>query len=206
MIARVLILATALAAASSAFAQTAPKSTDAARALIEESGVTDLFEPVEDERIKVRHTASGLVCRFYDPEARNGVHVFTGLPRGEDVGCVSDGDGLAITLYATRYAPPGTARGALSDAEAAIRHRFADARPIEAFAVISVDGMPAPLVRHFLVTVREEQWLTSAIVAQHGDWTIKLRYSQRALDDAAVRAAQLQAGAIFSLAQTDMPN
>jgi hypothetical protein len=170
-----------------------------ARSMIESAQLTDVFEPVDDEHVTVRHRASGLVCQFFDNETRTQLATFdSGLPRGDDVACVADRDGSATTIYATRYNPRKSAEDALAEAVAGIRHRFPEAHPTPTALSITTEGMPASLVANFLVQVRGERWLTSATVAQSGDWIVKLRFSARALEDDALLRTQLEAGAMFA--------
>jgi|CXWL01.1.fsa_nt_gi hypothetical protein len=195
---RGLVVCIAVALAPTALAQTAEQNnTVAARAFIESEGVSDLFEAVEDENITVRHLASRLICHFFGGETTKRLAVFSGQPRGDDVGCIRDHEHQAITLYATRYAPAITAEQAMADAVAGIRHRFTDARPTPALLHMTSDNLPTPLVRHFLITLNGEQWITSALVAQNGDWIIKVRCTERALDQDALLRSQLEANAVM---------
>lgn len=189
----------ALCLATPAFAQEASPIA-AARAMIEGFEVGDLFEAVDDDKVSVRHTASGLTCQFHGDETNARLVVFSGLARGEDVGCVSDRADQARTLYATRYPGEVTGAQALADAVASIRNRFADARPTPARLHMRTDGLPDILDQHFLITLREEQWITSVFVAAHNGWIIKMRFTTRAVDEDAVTAAQLEANALFTLA------
>lgn len=202
---RVLIAAVIAGSAAPTFAQEAPLSRiEAARAMIESADAADLFEAVEHEIATVRHRASGLTCRFYGNETRATIIVFAGLPRGDDVGCVNEQENQARTLYATRYPGDVTATAAMADAVAGIANRFADARPTPALLRMTSENLPEPLIQHFLITLRGEQWITSAFVARSGDWVIKLRYSTLAADEDAIRVAQLEASAIFALALTQI--
>jgi hypothetical protein len=191
--------------ASPALAQAhAPSGVATARALIEADHVGDLFEAVEDANIEVRHKASGLICHFYDNETTQRLLIFSGQPRGYDVGCAREREGQAVTLYATRYTPAISLQQALADAEAGIRNRFSDAQPTPALLSMTSEALPDMRVQHFLVTVRGERWLTSALVAQSREWIIMVRYSQRAVDQDALLQAQLEANAIMTLALLDI--
>lgn len=195
----------AFVTAAPAFAQTAEAPIERARAMIAEAGVGDLFEPAEDaESIRVRHAASGLICRFYGGEARTRIMTFDGRPRGDDVGCARDTDEQYVTLYATRYSPTISVQQALNDAEEAIRARFSDARPTPSLLSVSSEALPQPSASHFFVTIDGERWITSAIVAQSGDWIIKLRYSAPAPDDQVLTRLQLEAGTTFMLMLMDV--
>jgi len=202
---RALIFALVAGLASAAHAQDVDANLAAARAMIERAQLGDVFEPVAKDHVATRHPASGLVCHFFPGGTRAEVVVFAGnLPRGEDVGCISDREGQATTLYATRYNPSMSVQQALADADAAIRHRFADAQPSPAGIVMSSEGLPQTLVAHYLITVQGERWLTSAIVAQSGEWIIKLRFTTRARDADELRAAELEANAVITLALIDI--
>ncbi len=199
---RGLIVAAAFAAAAApALAQeSGPSRIADARAMIERFEVSDIFEPVDDDNVTVRHAASGLRCQFYDDETTARLVAFSGLTRGEDIGCVNERADQARTLYATRYPGEITPAQAMADAVASIRNRFADAQPTPARLHMRSEGLPDVLDQHFLIMLREEQWLTSVFVAEHDGWIIKLRFTMRAIDEDAIRAAQLEANAAFTVA------
>ena len=199
-----LLAAVCVLSAGAAHAQSRDVNAAAARALIDRAQAADLFEVVEGDSVATRHLASGMVCHFYPGATRVELLIFSNLPRGEDVGCVQDRADQATTLYATRYAPPMSARDALADAEAAIRQRFPNAQPSPPSIVMSSEGLPATLVANYLITVRGERWLTSAIVARVGDWIIKLRYSGPARDAEGLMQAELEANAMITAALLEM--
>ena len=198
-----LVAGVVLALATPALAQ-APEqdSAAAARAIIQAADLGDVFVPVEHENVSVRHTASGLVCRFFGDTRR--VAAFPNLPRGEDVACVDDTDIRYTTLYATRYAPPASPEEALEGAVIAIRQRFADARPTPQTIEMQSEGLPPSRTAQFLITVNGERWITSAHVARVGDWIVKLRYSARCVEDEEIMRHQLEAGAMFTVALMNM--
>lgn len=200
-----LVVGLALSMTATALAETSVQGgIAAARAFIDSEGVGDVFEGVEDENIKIRHRASGLTCHYYGEETTRRLLIFDGLARGDDVGCASEREHQAITLYATRYSPAVSLQGAMADADAAIRNRFTDARPTPALLSMSSEGLPEVHAQHYVITLRDEQWLTSVFLAQSGDWIIKLRFTQRALDQEALMPAQLEGNAIMMLALTDL--
>jgi hypothetical protein len=165
--------------------------------MIENADAEGVFELVHNGQVTVRHVGSGLVCHFMRDGAGGRLLLFPGLARGDDVGCDSMQDRVSITLYATRYPPPWTLDQSIADAEAAIRQRFPDAVPH--VATLVDPGLPFPRrTAHFIVTHNAERMFTSASVAQIGDWTIKLRYSAYAPDDAAARQAEIAAGLVFA--------
>lgn len=199
---RALVLAAALLFASvqGAHAQEEQQSAMAAsRAIIEAAQLGDVFVPIEGESPAVRHTASGLVCHFFGTTTRARVVTF-GDAGGEDVGCVSDYEDKATTLYATRYSPPISIDEALASGVAAIRQRFSDARPLPQTLTIAPDGVTPPRVAQFAVTVNGERWFTSVIVAEANGWIYKLRYSARAVEDQSLMGHELESGAMFALA------
>lgn len=193
-----------LAFTTAAHAQSASAEA-AARSMIESAQLGDIFEPVADDMIAVRHVRSGLVCHFSSTDRRAELVTFEGLPRGDDVGCVSDGDGRWTTLYATRYQPTPSLEEALGGAVAGIRHRFADAQPTPTLLTMETEGLPSPRVAHFIATIEGERWFTSAIVAQSGEWIFKLRYSARLTDEEDLMRHQLEAGALFTQARLHLP-
>ncbi|WP_395645628.1 hypothetical protein [Terricaulis sp.] len=191
----------AVSIAGAAHAQQPDANLAAARAIVERAQLEDVFTPLADDHISVRHAASGLVCHFSAADTRSDVVVFgSSLPRGDDVGCVRDREGQAVTLYATRYDQPVRAEDALAAAETAIRRRFADAQPTPATLTMNSEALPPTLVAHYLITLGGERWLTTAAVAQSGAWIIKLRFSSRAADSAELRQAELEANALMTLA------
>jgi hypothetical protein len=192
---RGLTIAIALLVASPAAAQTAAPD-ERAQAFIQEQGVGDLFAPVEGEAFMVRHTASGLTCRFTGDEQRRTLTIFGGLPRGEDVGCLAEQPGRYTTLYATRYSPAITVQQALADGVGGIRGRWPDARPLQPMLTMTQEEFPY-LMQHFLVTLNGQQHITTVMVAEQNGWIFKLRYTEAAPDEDALRRSQLEAGAML---------
>lgn len=192
--------ATLFASTQGAFAQdTAPSALEASRALIENAQMSDIFTPVEHESPAVRHNTSGLTCHFFGAPTRMQLATFAGQPRGDDVGCVSDYENKATTLYATRYTPPISLEEALAGGVAGIRHRFPDAQPLASTMMVTVDGAPVPRVAQFTIILNGERWFTSVIVAESNGWIYKLRYTSRAVEDESLTAHELEAGAMFAL-------
>jgi hypothetical protein len=173
---------------------------EAARAMIERAQASGVFEPLEDDNvIMVRHAASGMVCLFSSDNRRAELMLFSsGLPRGDDVGCIRDSQDLWTTLYATRYAQPMSAEQALGEAVAGIQNRFQDAQRTPAIIQMSTESLPPLHVAHFFVTLEGDRWITSALVAQSGDWILKVRYTAPAPDEDAVRRHQLEASAMLA--------
>lgn len=167
--------------------------------LIETADAEGVFESIPDGQVSVRHTRSGLVCRF-DREANGRLILFPGLPRGEDVGCDFPDGPATITLYATRYPAPTTIAEQVQAAAAHIRLRFRDAR-IETPEIgmeMSIDGaapLPESRTERFIVTFPDGRRLyTRVSVALIEGWVIKMRFSQDAPDEAAATAAEMASG------------
>lgn len=195
---RLAIIAIALAFSGAAHAQSA--RFEAARAMIERAQAEDVFEPVEDDSvIMVRHVGSRIVCLFSSDNRRAEVVLFpSGLPRGDDIGCVRDRSDQWTTVYATRYPQPKSAEQALAEAVAGVRQRFSDARPTAAIIQMTTETLPPLHVAYFFVTIEGERWITSALVAQSGEWILKVRYTAPAPDEDAVRRHQLEASAMLT--------
>lgn len=204
----ILIAVVALAlSATQAFAQeTQQTPLQASQALIERFEMSDIFVPVEGDSVSVRHVASGLVCHFFGTPTRTELLAFTGSPRGEDVGCLTNVEGKVMTLYATRYDPPISTEEALQHGIAGIRHSFPDAQSTPATLNFSTEGAPTPRVAHFLATRNGERWFTSVMVAESNGWMFKLRYSAPAPDEAPLMSHELEAGAVFALALGELTN
>lgn len=172
-------LASGGAAAQDAPPQDEPTPAVLAAAILEQAGVTDLFDVVpDDEHVRIRHRASGMICRFNtDREPR--IVVFDGLPRGEDVGCDYEEMGSDITLYFTRYAEPTTIEEQIGIANNAIINRFANAKPYETTMEMTRDGLelPASLTVQYTISDSAGKRFTRASVAMHNGWVIKMRYT-----------------------------
>lgn len=200
MRALVLALAALALSATQSYAQeTPPSRLQDSQALIERFEMSDIFTPIEDDALGVRHTASGLVCHFFGAPTRVELLAFSGSTRGEDVGCLSNFEGKVLTLYATRYAPAISADEALQHGIAGIRHSFPDAQPMPATMTVATEGAPTPLVAHFLATRDGARWFTSVMVAESNGWIYKLRYSAPAPEATPFMSHELEAGAVFAL-------
>lgn len=190
---RRLICSLALVCAAPAWADPVapePAASPAAtgQELIAQASAEDLFELLPAERlIVVRHTRSGLVCRM-DPGDGNRLVVFPQAARGEDIACDSTDGSESLTLYATRFSFDTTLQEQTEGAEAAIRHRFPDARPYSGAQEPPDSSLPPWRTIEYLVTRQDgARMYTRASVALVNGWAIKLRYSLVAPDDATVR-------------------
>ncbi|MGQ0532344.1 MAG: hypothetical protein ACT4OF_06590 [Caulobacteraceae bacterium] len=188
--------ALALFMAAPAWAQSASEPSAApgslALGLIAQSNADGVFEPLPAEQIiVVRHSRSGLVCRF-DPTHANRLLLFPQAVRGEDVACDSEGEGQAIRLYATRYAFETTLEQQLQGAVLAVQQLHPDLRAYSPATEIAADALPPHRTAHFFFNGRNGARLYSRVsVAVVRGWVIKLRYTTVAPDaDAAQRAEQ----------------
>lgn len=204
---RLILAATFALFATPAFAQGTEAEPQAAPGsiaigMIENANAQGVFDVVPNGHVSVRHLGSGLVCHFTDNGDGGRVIVFPQLARGEDVGCDLNPGNASITLYATRYPFASNLDEQLTGAEAAIRQRFADARPTN--AMTASDANVPQRAAAFLVTVNGAPRFTSVHIAQIGDWTIKQRYTQRAGTDAEIAAAAQAATAHFAATLADI--
>ena len=169
--------------------------------LIADAGAEGVFEtlPSPPRTIVVRHARSGLVCRM-DVDHANRLLIFPRAARGEDVACETSADGETVVLFATRFSFDTTLDEQIRGAEAAIMRHYPDAQPYAATIALNSDTLPAHRSAAFVVTRDGARTFTSASVAQVGEWVIKLRYTTRAPDDAAARAAAGAASRTFGAA------
>lgn len=175
-----------------------PRAAPAAIAqeLVEQAEAADLFEILPSEQsVVVRHTRSGLVCRM-DPSAANRIIVFPQAARGEDVACDSTDGHESTTLYATRFSFDTTLEEQIQGAEAAIRHRFPNARALAS----GPDDPPSSRTAEFMITRDGAQMYTRASVTLVNGWAIKLRYTEAAPDQGATDRARAAASAIWRAA------
>lgn len=175
-----------------------PAEIAAARAVADQviarADAGDLFTNVTDGKVAaVRHTKSGMVCTFEALGENDGIVVFPAgdVPRGDDVACRKEVEGVSLTHYATRYPEPETAKQGLEMAVDAIRQRFPDAKWYEgATTELSTDRTGKPEIpqtwqAHYVVGVQGHEYYTSARVAVHGEWQYKQRLTV-ALDEVAL--------------------
>lgn len=185
-----LIPALALALlATSAVAQEPPVTDGqiaAARAqadqLVAAADAQAWFENVTDSvSPEVRHRPSGMRCRFTGSRSDR-IAVFqtgpAGIPQGDDVGCVTRDEALAIdlTLYATRYRPLPSEDVILADAVNAILNRYPGAQPYRGDLVsMSIDDDEPPVQAAYEVMMPEGPMLTIALVEHLDEWGFKAR-------------------------------
>jgi hypothetical protein len=190
---RGLVCALAIALAPGvAAAQDAPSLIAAARA----EGV---FEPASATAgvVAVRHTPSGLVCSFGAGDTSR-VIVFPQAARGEDVACETQAGGVSIRLFATRFSFPTSLQEQIEGAAGVIERLYPGAQAFRTPRAINDAGLPAHRTVAYLVARDGAQSLTSASVAQVGDWVFKLRYTAPAGDAEAARAAANAADRLFA--------
>ena len=177
-------------AVSSADATAAARET--ARLLIGDD--RDIFEDVSvGESPRVRHRASGLVCRFIAEQRPQGMHIFPGpLPRGQDVGCQlpTPATSQFHTLYATRYPEQLTLDQAMDHAVQLMRNQHPSLKPYEgpgADVALEREGLrppPASRTARFRMDLNGEPHLTRVDVAVVNGWVIKQRFTTPLTDDA----------------------
>jgi len=149
-----------------------------AEAVLARTGFGDVFEAIEDGAVpSVRHKASGLTCSI-DDSADGGLHLYPGLPRGEDVSCGSTSLGITQTLYATRYPQKPTARQVVESSLQAIAQNFTDLENYTGDAIsMKADGVELPQVFVARLTgkLKGKPVFTRSAAFQNGDWV----YAQR---------------------------
>lgn len=193
MLARLVFLA-ALAAAPMAAAQEAPAAPPPASAeeiaaasaradkIIADADAQGIFvNKTEGAVAQVEHIASGMRCLLGDNPA-NRIHIFptagAGIPRGDDVACITreEATDIDLTVYATRYPGGMTTDGIMSGAVSGIRQRWPDAIPYEGeIAQATVEGLTPPAAAAFKVRFDGQEKLTMAVGAQEGAWSFKVR-------------------------------
>lgn len=160
----------------------------ASQAIIDQGGAGDVFTvAVVPGLYGVRHTQSGMVCRFR-PDATSRVVVFpfeaSNAPRGDDVACDSTYGNESVTFYATRYRPARTVAQALDYAVSQMRARFPGLEPVTpgASGLPDVTGPPASQTASFLMSAPGGLAFTRVSVAIVDGWEIKMRYTARITD------------------------
>lgn len=169
-----------------------------ATGMIEEANADGVFDLVHNGQVSVRHLASGMRCDFARDGNGSRIVLFSGLPRGEDVACDTQGETEFVTIYATRYPDGRNLATVLNEAEAAIRNRFPGATPAPAAVTVSSEDLPEQRARHFLVDIGGRQHFTSVAVAQANGWTYKVRFTTLIEDDSDMMRYQLQAGLLLT--------
>lgn len=169
--------------------------------IIADAGAGDLFTNVTSDNIpRVRHTASGLVCRFEPGDARAKITIFEhpSIGRGDSVGCHGWTLHVLTTVYATKYPQPMSAEAAMQEAVSAIRHVSPDATPWEG-PVTSIASperdkhLPPRLFAAFRIKPKGGESYTSVAVAEHNGWIFKQRLT--------VPVAEAGAGQLFGAMQ-----
>jgi hypothetical protein len=200
--------ALALALAATAAAQeeeptAAPGSI--AIGIIENANAEGVFDIVHNGQVSVRHIRSGLACHF----ARNGagarIVLFRGLPRGDDVACDTTDGRESITLYATRYPQTSSLDEQMAVAEQALRTRFPNATPHA--PTLAADGVAPPFRSVEYIVARPgdgARMYTRAAVAIISGWSIKLRYTLLAPDDATAAQGERTSLALWRAALADV--
>ncbi|MBK6703321.1 MAG: hypothetical protein IPG56_05805 [Caulobacteraceae bacterium] len=221
---RRLLLSLAFAlSAPPAFAQGTEEEPQAAPGsiaigMIEQVDGDGIFDLVHDGAVTVRHTRSGLICRFlrngdggrliiFNPPTDPAHSAEITIPRGDDVACEMEEGGAHIRYFATRYPFGSTLDEQIAGVEAAIRGRNANATRYPGESTRNTeDGLPLRRTTRFIITQQGVRTYTRASVARVGDWILKLRYSAPAPDDAAAAHADQAADRLFDGALDEIIN
>lgn len=144
----------------------------------------------DDDVVRLKHPASGLICQFDPAAARNNVRIYPVRPsvenRGDDVGCGTTPDN-AYTIYATRYRPESSETAALAQAVAEVEGIWGDVQRLDIPAPpgTTPGGFAAFRGRH----PNGQPLATVILVRQIGAWTFKMRASGPPDDPEAVARA-----------------
>jgi hypothetical protein len=186
-----LVLTTAAPAAAQVFQEARPATPEQIAAakgagdrMIAKAKAEGVF--ANDSRgavIQLRHIQSGLICQFLT-EPANGLAIYPGLARGEDVSCGVNIGKVSVTLYATRYAPPKTVQAVLRESVAAMRSRIADLAPyVGTTASLQSPAKPGHVkpaeltTLRFTGTVNGAPTYTRSSAAACGPWIVAERVS-----------------------------
>lgn len=190
---RILCALALLALAPAAWAQDEEEPAAApgsiAEGMIDNANARGVFELIHSGQVSVRHIGSGMRCDFLRDGSNGRIVLFQGLPRGDNVACDSQEGDATVTFYATRFPFETTLDEQIRAAEAAIRQVSPDAALYLGETEIASDTLPAHISTQFILTRNGQRLYTRAAIAQIGAWTIKLRYTAPAPDDAAARRA-----------------
>jgi hypothetical protein len=195
---RRLVLAVAVLAAP-AFAQGTDEEPTAAPGsiaygMIENADANGVFELVHNGQVTVRHVGSGLVCHFARDGDGGRLVLYPQLSRGDNVGCHTDAGGVSTTLYATRFPFVTTLEEQMNGADTIIRQQYPEAQPLPSLSPIATSGVASV---QYIISRNGVRTFTRTSVAIIGAWTIKMRYTASAPDDAAERAADANSAALF---------
>lgn len=150
-----------------------------AEAVLARTGYGDVFEAYEDGKLpSVRHKASGMTCTV-DESPDGGLHIFPGLPRGDDVSCGSTLLGITITMYATRYPQRPTATDIVRASMVAIQQNYKSVKDYTGTAVnLQTDTdppMPQVTILRLTAKLQGREVYTRSAAAVVGDWVIAQR-------------------------------
>ncbi|MDQ1154084.1 hypothetical protein [Brevundimonas sp. SORGH_AS_0993] len=126
--------------------------------------------------IILRHKASGYRCVLNPGRAVNAVHVYPGLPRGDDVGCSTQTISDIRTLYLTRST--GTTAQEAASATLAIQARYQGARPADLSGNRSMFELPGRTIpEHKTVGFETPNSYEQVTVGIVNGWAVKYRFS-----------------------------
>ena len=121
------------------------------------------------------HLQSGMACSRRGPLDTLARLVITpGVPLGDDVGCDYVTPTGKLTIFATRRAA-WTLEAYAAGTFAAIRKTYPDARPIGGQISVLYPEVSKPIKESFAITQDGRASITSAWIAQEGDWLILVR-------------------------------
>ena len=123
----------------------------------------------------VIHIQSGMMCAPGQPlMALDRLVIESGVALGDDVACDYVGPSGKTTVFATRRGSR-TLEAYAADTFAAIRRIHPDARPIGGQMWLGYPGISQPIGMSFAITQNASASITSAWIAQEGNWLILVR-------------------------------
>jgi hypothetical protein len=123
----------------------------------------------------VIHIQSGMMCPRGQPAmALDRLVIEPGVALGDDVACNYVGPSGKTTVFATRHGSQ-TLEAYAADTFAAIRRIHPDARPIGGQESLLSPQISPPIKESFAIAQNGSAFITSAWIAQEGNWLILVR-------------------------------
>ncbi len=153
-------------------------------ALLAAAKAADLFDNItsaDAPGIRLKHKASGVVCRFNTGDPENKVIVFDDGPRGDQIACETGGEAGQRVVYASRAAGR-TLDDAFARDVAEMKKSHPDAQPYDLpdavarspiLSMLNTPQLPRSKTARFIAGHQ----FTTVSSAMVGDWALEFRYS-----------------------------
>ena len=130
----------------------------------------------------VRHTASGMICRFEPGQPLNNIRVYPARPEapvaGEDVSCGTNAVGGAFTVYATRYKPMPSEADDMREAVRQMREAYGEIKSYEGnIGLARTEEFPVGQTLVVDLQYNGRRLISLTQIAHRDDWAFKLRAS-----------------------------